>query len=105
MKKSIYYRTCFNGGGKPPIFKQSEGTKELFAVPGTDLKIAVFFEKTAGEWLATEETSGLIIVRGGSTKKDCMSRITFDMLRAIPAKLENNKYVTLLSEYRRSINA
>ena len=105
MKKTTYYKTCFNGKGQPPRFIESEGTQEFFTVPGTDSKISLIFEKCSSYWNVTEETTGTLVLVNIKSRKECINQLTPEFLTKIHKALNGHKCLKLLSEYKKSIIA
>jgi hypothetical protein len=98
MTKIDFYKTMFNGPGKSPRYEKSQGYIIDYMVDGTIIKL--IFEKCKHDWSITEYTSGLLIRRNFTTRKNAMESITPVLLQAISERLKNNKYITMLNEYR-----
>lgn len=98
MKKIEFYKTMFNGSGKAPRYEKSTGYDADYVSNGTIIKL--IFEKCKHDWCITEFSSGLQVRRNFDTRKEALEFITPELLQKIIERLENNKYVSMLAEYR-----
>lgn len=100
MQKIEFYKTMFNGAGKAPRYEKSTGYDADYICNGNIIKL--IFEKCKYDWCITEFSSGLQVRRNFSTRKSALEFITPELLQKISEILKDNKYITMLSEYRAS---
>ena len=98
MKKVTFYKTMFDGAGKPPKIETATGYQSYYTITGTDIEISLIFEKRLHDWAITEEKSGMLVLSNFKTKADAEKAVTCELLRAIHNRLPSvNHYITILN--------
>lgn len=99
MKKTEYYKLVKDNDGQL-IAQKAMGYRadhDTVDENGENQKVTVYFEKEVGGWNITEESTGLSVARGFTTRTEAAEKLTAEFVESMRKAIKrSHKFVEIL---------